>query len=77
MTTSLPSPVAQSAEGHYAHKLLNDLMENYSSALRPVEDTDLALNVTLQITPLSDQRHGEYVFLRLDAYHTVEAQRGK
>lgn len=50
MTTSLPSPVAQSAEGHYAHKLLNDLMENYSSALRPVEDTDLALNVTLQIT---------------------------
>ncbi|XP_068596864.1 neuronal acetylcholine receptor subunit alpha-9-II [Brachionichthys hirsutus] len=42
--------VAQSAEGHYAHKLLSDLMESYSSALRPVEDTDKALNVTLQIT---------------------------
>lgn len=42
--------VAQSAEGHYAQKLLNNLMENYSSALRPVEDTDRALNVTLQIT---------------------------
>lgn len=45
-----PPPVAQSAEGHYAQKLLNNLMENYSSALRPVEDTDRALNVTLQIT---------------------------
>ncbi|CAB1450462.1 unnamed protein product [Pleuronectes platessa] len=42
--------VVHSAQGHYAHKLLNDLMENYSSALRPVEDTDRALNVTLQIT---------------------------
>ncbi|KAK1792622.1 hypothetical protein P4O66_012553 [Electrophorus voltai] len=39
-----------SAQGHYARKLLNDLMENYSSALRPVEDTERALNVTLQIT---------------------------
>uniref|UniRef100_A0A3B3UPL4 Cholinergic receptor nicotinic alpha 9 subunit n=1 Tax=Poecilia latipinna TaxID=48699 RepID=A0A3B3UPL4_9TELE len=38
------------AQGHYAQKLLNDLMDNYSSALRPVEDTDRALNVTLQIT---------------------------
>lgn len=47
--TRLP-PAAHSAEGHYAQKLLNDLMENYSSALRPVEDTDRALNVTLQIT---------------------------
>lgn len=45
-----PSSVAHSAQGHYAHKLLSDLMENYSSALRPVDDTDLALNVTLQIT---------------------------
>ncbi|XP_070768986.1 neuronal acetylcholine receptor subunit alpha-9-II [Enoplosus armatus] len=42
--------VAHSAEGHYAQKLLNDLMKNYSSALRPVDDTDRALNVTLQIT---------------------------
>ncbi|XP_062380711.1 neuronal acetylcholine receptor subunit alpha-9-II [Sardina pilchardus] len=29
---------------------MSDLMENYSNALRPVEDTDKALNVTLQIT---------------------------
>lgn len=43
-------PVAHSAEGHYAQKLLNDLMESYSRALRPVDDTDRALNVTLQIT---------------------------
>ncbi|KAF7668013.1 hypothetical protein LDENG_00036960 [Lucifuga dentata] len=42
--------VAHSAQGHFAQKLLNDLMENYSSALRPVEDTDKSLNVTLQIT---------------------------
>ncbi|KAL4640348.1 neuronal acetylcholine receptor subunit alpha-9-II-like [Arapaima gigas] len=41
---------AFSAQGRYAQKLLNDLMNNYSSALRPVEDTDKALNVTLQIT---------------------------
>lgn len=39
-----------SAQGQYAQKLLNDLMENYSNALRPVEDTDSALNVTLQVT---------------------------
>uniref|UniRef100_A0A3P8TP49 Cholinergic receptor nicotinic alpha 9 subunit n=1 Tax=Amphiprion percula TaxID=161767 RepID=A0A3P8TP49_AMPPE len=38
------------AQGHYARKLLNDLMEDYSNALRPVEDTDAALNVSLQIT---------------------------
>uniref|UniRef100_A0A671NAT5 Neuronal acetylcholine receptor subunit alpha-9-II-like n=1 Tax=Sinocyclocheilus anshuiensis TaxID=1608454 RepID=A0A671NAT5_9TELE len=36
--------------GRFAHKLLNDLMENYSSALRPVDDTDKSLNVTLQVT---------------------------
>lgn len=42
--------MVHSAEGRYAQKLLKDLMENYSSALRPVEDTDCALNVTLQIT---------------------------
>uniref|UniRef100_A0A8C9TPA0 Cholinergic receptor nicotinic alpha 9 subunit n=1 Tax=Scleropages formosus TaxID=113540 RepID=A0A8C9TPA0_SCLFO len=45
-----PSAGAVAAQGRYAQKLLNDLMENYSSALRPVEDTDKALNVTLQIT---------------------------
>ncbi|KAI5097667.1 neuronal acetylcholine receptor subunit alpha-9-II-like, partial [Silurus meridionalis] len=43
-------PVAHAAQGHFAQQLLNDLMENYSSALRPVEDTDKTLNVTLQVT---------------------------
>ena len=47
---ALYSPVAHSAQGRYAQKLLGDLMEDYSNALRPVEDTDKALNVTLQIT---------------------------
>ncbi|KAG7458711.1 hypothetical protein MATL_G00223590 [Megalops atlanticus] len=42
--------VSQAAQGKYAQKLLHDLMENYSNALRPVEDTDKALNVTLQVT---------------------------
>ncbi|XP_077588500.1 neuronal acetylcholine receptor subunit alpha-9-II isoform X1 [Stigmatopora nigra] len=42
--------VVDSAQGHHAQKLLHHLMENYTSALRPVEDTDRALNVTLQIT---------------------------
>ncbi|CAM9181861.1 unnamed protein product [Lampetra planeri] len=50
MTSPSSPAVVHSAQGHYAQKLLNDLMENYSSALRPVEDTDRALNVTLQIT---------------------------
>lgn len=43
-------PAAHAAQGHFAHQLLNDLMENYSNALRPVEDTDKTLNVTLQVT---------------------------
>ena len=38
------------ADGKYAQKLFNDLFEDYSNALRPVEDTDKVLNVTLQIT---------------------------
>uniref|UniRef100_A0A8C6WTC0 Cholinergic receptor, nicotinic, alpha 10a n=1 Tax=Neogobius melanostomus TaxID=47308 RepID=A0A8C6WTC0_9GOBI len=38
------------AHGKYAQKLLNDLFANYSSALRPVEDTNKELNVTLQVT---------------------------
>ncbi|XP_037327673.2 neuronal acetylcholine receptor subunit alpha-9-I [Pungitius pungitius] len=42
--------VAHGAQGHYARKLLADLMEDYSNALRPVDDTDKALNVSLQIT---------------------------
>ncbi|KAM9769775.1 neuronal acetylcholine receptor subunit alpha-9-I [Menidia menidia] len=47
---SLLLQVSHCAQGHYARKLLNDLMEDYSNALRPVEDTDDALNVSLQIT---------------------------
>uniref|UniRef100_A0AAY4EE35 Cholinergic receptor nicotinic alpha 9 subunit n=1 Tax=Denticeps clupeoides TaxID=299321 RepID=A0AAY4EE35_9TELE len=50
LTITVLVAAADSAQGWYAQKLLNDLMENYSSALRPVEDTDKALNVTLQIT---------------------------
>lgn len=46
----LDTSVSHGAQGHYARKLLNDLMEDYSNALRPVEDTDEALNVSLQIT---------------------------
>uniref|UniRef100_A0A8C0IXV3 Neuronal acetylcholine receptor subunit alpha-10 n=1 Tax=Chelonoidis abingdonii TaxID=106734 RepID=A0A8C0IXV3_CHEAB len=38
------------AQGKFAYKLFHDLFVNYSNALRPVEDTDRALNVTLQIT---------------------------
>ncbi|NXD87634.1 ACH10 protein, partial [Halcyon senegalensis] len=40
----------QGAQGRFAYKLLHDLFTNYSSALRPTEDTDRALNVTLQVT---------------------------
>uniref|UniRef100_A0A8C4JSB6 Cholinergic receptor nicotinic alpha 10 subunit n=1 Tax=Dromaius novaehollandiae TaxID=8790 RepID=A0A8C4JSB6_DRONO len=44
------APGCRGAQGRFAYKLLRDLFANYSSALRPVEDTDRALNVTLQIT---------------------------
>lgn len=50
LTPLLAPSVSHGAQGHYARKLLNDLMKNYSNALRPVEDTDEALNVSLQIT---------------------------
>lgn len=40
----------ESAKGKYAQMLFNELFEDYSNALRPVEDTDKVLNVTLQIT---------------------------
>ncbi|CAM4670409.1 unnamed protein product [Leuciscus chuanchicus] len=46
----LPGSVCLCAQGKYAFKLLNDLFVNYTSALRPVEDTDNIINVTLQIT---------------------------
>ncbi|XP_069017371.1 neuronal acetylcholine receptor subunit alpha-10a isoform X1 [Embiotoca jacksoni] len=43
-------PTCRCANGKYAQKLLNDLFTNYTSALRPVEDTNTILNVTLQVT---------------------------
>ncbi|XP_048452712.1 neuronal acetylcholine receptor subunit alpha-9 [Rhincodon typus] len=39
-----------SADGRYAQMLFKSLFEDYTDALRPVEDTDLALNITLKIT---------------------------
>ncbi|XP_062423497.1 neuronal acetylcholine receptor subunit alpha-10 [Rhea pennata] len=47
---ALLAPGCRGAQGKLAYKLLRDLFANYSSALRPVEDTDRALNVTLQVT---------------------------
>ncbi|XP_076836585.1 neuronal acetylcholine receptor subunit alpha-10 [Brachyhypopomus gauderio] len=44
------TPVCWGAQGKYAHKLLKDLFANYTSALRPVDNTDDVINVTLQIT---------------------------
>ncbi|XP_030055590.1 neuronal acetylcholine receptor subunit alpha-10 [Microcaecilia unicolor] len=38
------------AQGRFAYKLMKDLFDNYTNALRPVEDMDRAMNVTLQIT---------------------------
>lgn len=49
-TSSLPVPACWCAHGKYAQKLLKDLFTNYTSALRPVEDTNKILNVTLQVT---------------------------
>lgn len=43
-------PECSGAEGRLAHKLFRDLFANYTSALRPVADTDQALNVTLEVT---------------------------
>ncbi|XP_062898527.1 neuronal acetylcholine receptor subunit alpha-9 [Mobula hypostoma] len=40
----------ESADGRYAQMLFKNLFEDYTDALRPVEDTDLALNVTLKVT---------------------------
>lgn len=47
---SLSLTVCLGAHGRYAQKLLTDLFANYTNALRPVEDTDHIINVTLQIT---------------------------
>ncbi|XP_051250825.1 neuronal acetylcholine receptor subunit alpha-10-like [Dicentrarchus labrax] len=46
----LSLPVYLAAHGRYAQKLMTDLFTNYTNALRPVEDTDHIINVTLQIT---------------------------
>uniref|UniRef100_A0A8C8ZKX3 Neuronal acetylcholine receptor subunit alpha-10 n=1 Tax=Prolemur simus TaxID=1328070 RepID=A0A8C8ZKX3_PROSS len=43
-------PECWGAEGRLAHKLFRDLFANYTSALRPVADTDQTLNVTLEVT---------------------------
>ncbi|XP_038862005.1 neuronal acetylcholine receptor subunit alpha-10-like [Salvelinus namaycush] len=50
LTLSLSLTVCLGAHGRYAQKLLTDLFANYTNALRPVEDTDHIINVTLQIT---------------------------
>lgn len=50
-TTLLPGPPeCLGAEGRLARKLFRDLFTNYTNALRPVADTDQALNVTLEVT---------------------------
>ncbi|XP_076607047.1 neuronal acetylcholine receptor subunit alpha-10 [Chaetodon auriga] len=43
-------PVYLAAHGRFAQKLMTDLFSKYTNALRPVEDTDHIINVTLQIT---------------------------
>lgn len=43
-------PGCLGAQGRLAHKLFRDLFANYTSALRPVADTDQTLNVTLEVT---------------------------
>lgn len=50
LSLSFYSPVYLAAHGRFAQKLMTDLFSNYTSALRPVEDTDHIINVTLQIT---------------------------
>lgn len=51
LAAAAPGPAGcRAAQGRFAYKLLHDLFANYSSALRPVEDTERALNVTLQVT---------------------------
>lgn len=49
-------------------------MEDYSNALRPVEDTDKALNVSLQITlsQIKDMVSREETQIRIITQHTVD-----
>uniref|UniRef100_A0A3P8Q7G6 Cholinergic receptor, nicotinic, alpha 10a n=1 Tax=Astatotilapia calliptera TaxID=8154 RepID=A0A3P8Q7G6_ASTCA len=42
--------ICRAAHGRFAQKLMKDLFTNYTNALRPVEDTDHIINVTLQVT---------------------------
>lgn len=49
-TILIHPPECLGAEGRLAHKLFRDLFVNYTSALRPVADTDQTLNVTLEVT---------------------------
>uniref|UniRef100_A0A3Q0SQK9 Cholinergic receptor, nicotinic, alpha 10a n=1 Tax=Amphilophus citrinellus TaxID=61819 RepID=A0A3Q0SQK9_AMPCI len=42
--------ICRAAHGRFAQKLMKDLFSNYTNALRPVEDTDYIINVTLQVT---------------------------
>ncbi|XP_060942231.1 neuronal acetylcholine receptor subunit alpha-10-like [Limanda limanda] len=72
--------ICWAAHGRFAQKLLTDLFSNYTNALRPVEDTDHIINVTLQITLSQiidmDERNQiltTYLWIRqvwLDAYLT-------
>ena len=57
--------VCLGAHGRYAQKLLTDLFSNYTNALRPVEDTDHIINVTLQITlsQIIDMVTTKYIFV--------------
>uniref|UniRef100_A0A8C5PXP7 Cholinergic receptor nicotinic alpha 9 subunit n=1 Tax=Leptobrachium leishanense TaxID=445787 RepID=A0A8C5PXP7_9ANUR len=75
ITTILHLKGVESAKGKYAQMLFKNLFEEYSSALRPVEDTDKALNVTLQITLSQikdvDERNQiltAYLWIRLSWY---------
>ncbi|XP_065819382.1 neuronal acetylcholine receptor subunit alpha-10 [Labrus bergylta] len=77
-------PVCLAAHGRYAQKLLTDLFSNYTNALRPVEDTDHIINVTLQITLSQiidmDERNQiltTYLWIRqvwMDAYLTWKTE---
>uniref|UniRef100_A0A3Q4HV75 Neuronal acetylcholine receptor subunit alpha-9-I-like n=1 Tax=Neolamprologus brichardi TaxID=32507 RepID=A0A3Q4HV75_NEOBR len=46
----IPLKFCRAAHGRFAQKLMKDLFTNYTNALRPVEDTDYIINVTLQVT---------------------------
>ncbi|XP_032811530.2 neuronal acetylcholine receptor subunit alpha-10-like [Petromyzon marinus] len=43
-------PGCLAAQGWFARQLLKDLLRNYTSSLRPVENTERVMNITLRIT---------------------------